>query len=145
LGATGEKTRVLRITLGALLGIAGTYAALEVWKLLASWEGRHTIVLPHLLNETISFLPVAMLNGYLLWMIHRRNWGMDVAWSVIGTGAIYLAISLLSDPSGTRLLQMWAMPVWFTAGPLVVAALLHSRRSRRLSPHRSFAAGADPR
>jgi hypothetical protein len=129
--------RVLRITLGALLGVGGTYAALEVWKLLASWETRHGIVLPHLLNEAISFLPVAMLNGYLLWRIHQRNWGMDVAWSVIGTGAIYLAISLLSDPSGIQLLQTWAMPVWFTVAPLVGVALLHWQRSGTLLPHRT--------
>jgi hypothetical protein len=58
---------------------------------------------------------------------------MDVVWSIIGTGALFVAIALLADPSGGRLLLIWAVPVAFTIGPLVVVALLSWQRSRQIA------------
>ena len=125
--------RALRIALGAAVGLGATWAASELWKLLVYWELSQAIHLPHSLNELVSFLPVAIASGYLLWRIHRRTFGMDVVWSVIGTGAAFVAIALLADRSGGRLLLVWAVPVAFMIGPLVVAAFLCWKRGRKLA------------
>ena len=119
---------VLRVTLGAAVGFAAISAAGELWKLLVYWELSQGIHASHGLNELVAFLPVAIVHGYLLWRIHRRTLGMDVVWSIIGTDALYCAKALLSDPSGGLLMMIWAVPVAFAIGPLVVVALLAPRR-----------------
>jgi hypothetical protein len=125
--------RMLRVALGAAVGFGATWAANELWKLLVHWQLSQGIHLSHGLNELISFLPVAIVNGYLLWRIHKRTLGTDVVWSIVGTGALFVAIALLADPSGGRLLLIWAVPVAFTIGPLVVVALLAWQRSRHIA------------
>ena len=122
--------RVLRVALGAVVGLGATWVAGELWKLLVSWELSEGMHLSHGLNELVSFLPVAIVNGYVLWRIHNRTLRMDVVWSIIGTDALFVAIALVADPSAGRLLLIWAVPVAFTIGPLVVVALLSWQRSR---------------
>jgi hypothetical protein len=105
----------------------------QLWKLLVYCEVSQGIHLAHTLNELVSFLPVAIVNGYLLWRIHKRTLGLDVVQSLIGTSALFVAIALLSDPSGGRLLLIWAVPVAFTIGPYVVVAFLSWQRSARIA------------
>ena len=123
--------RFLRIALGTAVGVGATWLAAELWKLLVAWEISQGIHLPHALNELIGFLPVAVVSGYLLWRIHDRTLAMDVVLSAVGTGALFVAISLFSDPSGARLRLTWAVPVALTIGPLAVVALLSWQRTAK--------------
>ena len=81
--------RVLRIALGAAVGLGATFSAAELWKRIVHLEMRQGVQLSHGVNELVSFLPVAIVNGYLLWRIHGRTFGMDGVWSIIGMDALY--------------------------------------------------------
>ena len=102
--------RVLRVALGAIVGLVAIWVATELWKLLVSWELAQGIRLPHGLNELISFLPAGIANGYVLWRIHRRSFTLDLVASVVVVDVTYCLIALLSDPSGGLLMQIWAVP-----------------------------------
>jgi len=123
--------RVLRVALGSIVGLVAIWVTSPLWKLLVSWELGHGIRLSHGLNELISFLPLGIANGYVLWRIHRRSFTLDVVGSVVAVAVVYCARALLSDPSGGLLLQIWAVPVAFTVGPLAVAAFLSRQQLRR--------------
>src|SRR3569833_315705 len=118
--------RLLRIALGAAVGLGATWVAIELWKLLVQWEVSREIHFSHALNEVVSFLPVVIVTGYLLWRIHQRVLGVDVIWSTLGTAVLVVAVALLSDPSGGRLLLIWAVSLAVTLGPLAVVAFLSS-------------------
>ena len=59
--------RILRIALGAAVGLGATFAAAELWKRIVHLEMSQGVQLSYGVNELVSFLPVAIVNGYLLW------------------------------------------------------------------------------